>query len=65
MNKDHALSHLSTGTTNPKQKCTHLQTSLFSPHLTIVACYCHALEQFEFWLSEKVVKPPAEDQMNL
>jgi len=38
---------------------------LFSPHLTIVACYCHASAQFEFWLFKKVVKPPAEEQLIL
>ena len=36
----------------------------WSPHPTIVACYCHACAQFEFWLL-KVVKPPAEDKLIL
>ena len=36
-----------------------------SPHPTIVACYCHACAQFEFWLFKKAVKPPAKEKLIL
>ena len=51
----HALSH---GVIYWVQSVKFENFEMGSPHQMIVVCYCHTQALFEFWLFQKVVKPP-------